>query len=295
MVALPLSVGVLLLVSAVALAALDARRVCRRFPAATVETVLQRTPYLWAVLPLVATPVIANVFFRFNDAALWNLPVCLQYHLSGIHWAVAGVSFAYLSAFAATVAYTTGHSERHKLPVAGIIVVGLVQYAQFVHTRPIAPRLTERISPDGVVLQTSGASCVPASAANIVRLLGGSATERQMAELLGSADGTSPAQVVYGLRPLGLQCELSRLEDADPSRLKPTTMLLVDHPATGYASHAVVYAAARADRFEILDPLLGKRLLTRDQLLARWHGHAIFCAPSAIRRRSPSGTGARST
>jgi hypothetical protein len=285
MVAVPPPANAALLLCAALLAICNARRTRRLQPDLTVDNALGHAPHVWVVLPLAALPVLGNVVFRWHEPLLWSLPVWLQYRLSGAHWAIAGATLAYVSAFAGTVAYATRHAERHKLVFVGVGFVAAVQLAQVWYTRPIAPLLGDKVV-DGVVLQTHGSSCGAASAANVVRLLGGRATEKQMAELLNIGDGTSPAQVVVGLREMGVECRLASLADREPDRLAPATMLFVGHPATGRSSHAVTYAGKRGSELEIWDPLVGKKLLTRDELLGIWDGHAVHCKATAEFRRS---------
>lgn len=277
MVAVPLTVEILVLLACIAAGGWDARRLRRRVPSIHVDDALRHAPHLYAAAVLLVIPLAGNVALRIEPDWLWQLPLWAQYHLSALHWGLALVAFAYLFAFITTLAHATHHPERHKLPVAGVLLVAVVLQAQHTYTRPIAPTLHHEVTPDGVILQTSGKSCVAASGANVVRLLGGDATEKQMAELYGTADGTSPAQVVYGMREIGIDCTPLELDPSGIEALHPPVMLFVDHPVQGYEAHATVFVGLHQDAAEIWDPLSGKELIPRRDLPRRWHGHGLAC------------------
>jgi ABC-type bacteriocin/lantibiotic exporter with double-glycine peptidase domain len=70
-----------------------------------------------------------------------------------------------------------------------------------------------------VVPQTSGQSCGAAAGANVARWFGLRRSERDMASLFGTSVGTSAAQVIYGLRELGIEGQQVRADRKALARL----------------------------------------------------------------------------
>ena len=68
-----------------------------------------------------------------------------------------------------------------------VLVLAAVIYTEWATARQIADELTEHVDKDGAILQSSGWSCSPAAAANLLRLFGLTKTERDMAALFAHA------------------------------------------------------------------------------------------------------------
>ena len=120
--------------------------------------------------------------------------------------------------------------------VSSIIAIQSYAFWKTAITRPLA-FAAARITADGVVLQSSNASCLAASAANIARILGKQRTEREMARLCKtSADGTYPTQALVGLRQIGIQGRKVSNSERDIRSIKPPAILFFLDD-----THAVVY------------------------------------------------------
>ncbi len=272
---IPISINIAVIVLFALAGFLEARRLLAKNTGLKLEEVLKRARYLYVLIPLVLVPISANMLIKYRLGLFWHMPLWLQYIFMALNWGVVLAIFSFLFALALVVSIYTHHPERWKILIAALLLIIVVQTAQFLYTRPIAPQLGSLVTKDGVVLQTSGVSCAAASGANIARIFGLDKTEKEMAELYGTSIGTSAAQVIYGMRKLGFICTMRDIKDANPEMLHPPAMIFIDHPETGPESHAVVYAGFTGGKAEIWDPLIGKRFLPKSKLANIWHGRGI--------------------
>ncbi len=279
MVGLPIWLNVLLVIGLAGLGVLEARRLARKEEGLDLANVTGRAPYLYGVAGAVVVFLGALFSLQYFPRLWWELPLLLEYVFTCLTWGSVLALFSFLSALSAAVAYLCGHRERHKLVLAGVLLVAVVQVAQWLYTEPVAPDLTHKITSDGVILQSSGVSCAAASAANMARHHGVSLTEKRAAEVLGTTalGGTSASQVVYGMADLGFDCRRVKVPDDGAARLTLPAMIFVDHPMTGPESHAAALMAVSGDQAEVWDPLWGKRQFSHQELAKRWHGFAIEC------------------
>lgn len=223
---------------------------------------------LFVLLHVVTSTVLGN------PQIAWPLPVFLEYHLTAALW-VLKVAFVAFGMSSVTVAgFLQGHSSRWALLVfstAAILTVeGLARYSTQPNLGVIEAREAE-----GVVLQTNPSTCAAASVANIARHFGIEATEARMVELLHTTwAGTSPAQIVYGFRAMGLEARKVQHEHRDLAKVNPPAVLLVDVGEEPDA-HAIAFIARKGDRFEIWDPIGGRSDLPLDTIQQRWRGRAI--------------------
>ena len=253
---------------------MECRRLFRKDGNLDVKTVLKRAPYLYALILLsLILLVIANLN---RPRLIWNLPLWLQYRYSALTLGGIIAIFAFVFSLASAVAMRTRHRERWKIVIAGILLIFVIQLVQWNYTRPIAPRLKDIVATSGTVMQTSNASCAAASGASIVRTFGMQKTEKQMAELFGTTVvGTSGAQIIYGMRKIGFSCNKVDILESNPEKLNAPAIIFVDNQSTGPESHAVAYMGFNKDKAEILDPLEGRRFLSKSELAKIWHGRGI--------------------
>ena len=219
------------------------RRLVTRTPGLTIENVLTHAPSLAWLIVLLLLAALALLMLSSNPATAWYFPVWFEFYNETLVWGMLLLLCAFGFSVTVALAFGTRHAERWKVVCAGVLVVMAVQVVQWQYTRPVAPYLTPVMTPDGMVLQSSGTSCAAASGANIARVFGLAKSERDMAELFGTTTrtGTSAAQVMYGMRQLGITTRKVEIADVDISRLTVPAMLFVDHPVTGPESHAVAY------------------------------------------------------
>ena len=274
MVGIPIWINILLILIVFLFGFLEYKRLSAKNPTLDLTRVLKKAPYLYVLIPLsLILLVVANLN---RPALIWNLPLWIQYHYTALTWGGILAIFAFVFSLATIVAIRTHHGERWKIVIAGILLIFVIEIIQWNYTRPIAPRLKNIVASSGTVMQTSNASCAAASAASIARSFGIQKTEKEMAELFGTTvAGTSGAQVIYGMRKIGIASKKVEVPDSDSERLKFPAMIFIDNQFTGPESHAVAYMGVNQDKAEILDPLEGMRLLTKSQLAKIWHGRGI--------------------
>ncbi|MFT3775279.1 MAG: cysteine peptidase family C39 domain-containing protein [Minicystis sp.] len=193
---------------------------------------------------------------------------------------VACISFIF--GLATYGSFATRHPQRVAAVASMAMAIGIVLAIERDFTRPIADTLHDRTH-DGIVLQSSSSSCAAASAANFVRQYGITRTEPEMAALLGTTRfGSSPAQVAHGLSQLGFSCRKTVLPSSDPRPLHAPAVLFFPPSATVDVGHAVLYTGHDGTYTSLLDPLIGRRLLTSEELAARWRGHAVECVAANV-------------
>jgi hypothetical protein len=274
MVGIPIYLNIILLILFVFTGFMESRRLFRRDPDLDMKTALKRAPYLYVLIPVsIILLVVANIN---RPHLIWNLPLWLQYHYTALNWGAILAIFSFIFSLASAIAFRTGHRERWKLVIAGVLLIGVVQAMQWSYTRPIAPLLKDVFGSSGLVFQSYNSSCAAASGASIARTFGLEKTEKEMAELFGTTmGGTSGAQVIYGMRKIGFACNKVEILDCDPQKLQAPAMIFIDNQFTGPESHAAAYLGLDTGKAEIWDPLEGKRLLRKNELRKIWHGRGI--------------------
>lgn len=263
---------------AVGLGLLEVRRLVRKDPALTLETVHRRAPYMF-VLVFVAVVLVGFYFaMAWKQSLVWSLPMWFQLRGTGVIWVTILALMAFLATVSVVVAYRSAHPRRRTVFFASPFLLAAIYFIQWSFNAPIAHRLESAVTPDGVVLQTSGVSCGVATVVNIAGRFGIERTEKEMAHFLGATRmGTSTAQMIYGLERLGFTCRRVAAPDGAPVELRAPAILLVDHPDVGREKHAVAYMGTDGETFEVWDPLVGRTFLTQEEMNEIWHGHAVEC------------------
>ncbi len=193
------------------------------------------------------------------------LPVPVVLWMQHLLWPAVG-GLALSSAFLLLGLEAGGWRDpaRRRAMLTGTL--GLAAAAALVFSRltPVAPRLRDTVTPDGVVMQTSPSSCAAAAMATLARVSGLDSTmsERVMAERAGSTLlGTSTLGELRALRSLGARAVFARRLSPEALRARRELALLhVEEPVAGQRiSHAVAligYDAARGE-YIIANPLYG--------------------------------------
>jgi hypothetical protein len=144
------------------------------------------------------------------------------------------------------------------VPAALVLLLGWlsVPYAKMLLT-PLAVDPAATAWADGVCLQSTGATCGPASAATLLRALGIDATEAELArESYTSAGGTENWYLARALRRRG--CAVAFVQRAPGMANAPVSAIAgvrLNSP-TG-PGHFIVTLARYGDAYTIADPLTG--------------------------------------
>jgi hypothetical protein len=164
------------------------------------ESIRKVQMLIMGFLLLILIDVTSYFLFGLSSEIAWNMPLILEYHQVRLIWGINLSMMVFIFASAATLAILTRHQKRGRLLFSVILIVIGIEVLFWRWTRPIAPSLEARVSPDGVILQTSGSSCVAAACANIASLYGVKTTEKEMDKILGTTLlGTRAAQIIYGM------------------------------------------------------------------------------------------------
>jgi len=204
----------------------------------------------------------------------WHLPVPIEYYLTASMTALK-IGFVAFAMMAVTVAgFLERHPSRVLLLIASVAAVvtvdGLARRAARPNLEPLQARESE-----GVILQSTSSTCAAAAGATIATSLGIPASEERMVELMNTTwAGTSPAQIIYGLRAVGLAAKKVEIDGRDLNEVSPPAILLVNF-GDQRDGHAVAYMGPNGDQFNIWDPGPGRSLWTREVVESRWEGRAI--------------------
>jgi hypothetical protein len=253
---------------------LEARRWLRRRPEWRLEDLLKRTPYLAVFIAAMVFLYVAAYLDMKFPFARWSTPLWLEYIYQETVWTTFTALTSFIFVLAGTFAFRTRHVERWKLLPVPIIALSIVLTVAWRESKPIYPRLTERLADDGSILQSSGSSCAAAAAANIARQFGIRKTEKEMARIFGTTEeGTTRAQACFGMKQLGLSVHVVNGRTS-LAEVRPPAMLYVD----AGTPHAIAFLGMRGDQAEIIDPLSGRKLTPPDSI--PWEGRAIeFSSP----------------
>ena len=126
---------------------------------------------------------------------------------------------------------------------------------------------------EGVCLQTSSSSCGAASAATLLRFLGKPADERVIArEAFTSLTGSENWYLARVLRKRGVAIEYVK-ETTEPVAFHYPAIAGVR--VNGYG-HFIVIMAREEDRFVVGDPMIGREVLSGDDLRRRYEFTGFF-------------------
>ena len=163
----------------------------------------------------------------------------------------------------------------------GLLVIGLmVPYLKPIVRRPDW-NLFRDVWSDDVCLQTSESSCGPACAATILRRLGKSATEKEIAAAaFTSRNGTENWYLARALRARGAQVQF--VYEPDLNKPWPFPAIAgVRLPESGNAGHFITVLDRVGDRYVIGDPITGKTVQTQSELRGSYDFTGFFMVISA--------------
>jgi len=238
----------------------------RHFPA-----MLRRARHLYLCIPLLWGLPWVNYYVASRPALQWDMPDWLQLHWAALSWCMVSAVLAYFFGFCSAVAWASTKWGRRLPALFSVAVLLVIQLYAAWSSRPNLPELVDWTTPDGIVLQTSDCTCVPASGATIASILGVHTTEKQLAILFHTThDGTFPASALYGMKQLGIDGRKVNAVGGDIHTLHPPAMLFFVND-----THAVVFAGITNDLVEIWNPSQGKTFYTENALQRVWAGHAL--------------------
>ena len=245
-------------------------------PSATMKTLHRDVPLIPLVLALWLVSSIVMFYFGVTiSPVISRMPGWIVAYIMPLAWLMLYGLFAFAFTFAAVFTLLEGDRQWRPLAISAVLLLLAIQLVQWNVCKPVSGRLYDDITRDGVVLQTSGVSCMAATGANIARDLGIDATEPLMAERMGtSIIGTSVSQFIRGMGTVGIECTPVFIGDLDPSRLSPPAELRVLHKGD---PHAVMFAGMINGTVEVLDPIKVRVYYSPDELGRIWTGGALEC------------------
>ena len=255
---------------------LEAGRLTKKYPKTRPEDILKHSAHLYVLIPLFLLLFGNNLILQRTRHIFWYFPLWLQYYYSAVTWGLILLILLFLFILILTLSFRTRHKDRRKMVGVAVCFVIAIEAVQWGFTRPLAPRLYEKRTSDGVILQSSSSSCVPASAATILNdFFDRNVSEQELATLFGTTlmSGTSVAQLIYGLETLGIASSRKYIKDADLNKIKAPAVLFIDVGKP--ENHAIVFLSFTQDKVEIIDPLIGKKNYTWKEFQQIWHGRAV--------------------
>ena len=207
----------------------------------------------------------------------WYFPVAISYSDTAVLWLLNLAVMVFAGVAAGYVAVFERHRARYILAASILFCLMAGPPLYHAYSRPVPPALrAPRVTVSGMLLQTSGSSCSAVSCANVAGVLGAPKTEQEMVDLLGTTvDGTTSAQIVYGMRRLGFRCLKRCIRDRDVTRLHPPALLQTDLVG-GVDGHTVAYMGLDGDGVPVVwDPMSEETRRSKDDLQRVWQGRAI--------------------
>ncbi len=229
--------------------------------------------------------VVAGLGFIFGNAVFlplkefpsvaWYLPILIEYYLTPLGWSIELSLMTFAIAGISMLSFLEHHRARWILIGMSLVFFICAESLFQNYARDVVPDMgNQRVSPDGLLLQTTGSTCAPTACANVARFFGKEIGEKEMAELLGTKEhGTSPAQIIHGMRKLGFACKKRHIRNNDLAQLHAPAILLVNW-SNEVDGHVVVYNGMKDGKAEIWDPVSGKNKMDVDFLRAcfkRYH------------------------
>jgi hypothetical protein len=175
--------------------------------------------------------------------------------------------------------------RRRKHLIGGSAVLALALGFLLYRSLPVTGILLASYVEDGVVMQTTGYTCAPASIATLARLTGADTgmTERAAVALTGTTrEGTSTHAEMRALRALGFHPVYRRGLTPESLAVLGPAVLHVDEPVLATTiRHAVALLAVdtAAHTITVGNPLHGRQVKRFDEMKDYWLGEAVVLGP----------------
>jgi hypothetical protein len=182
-----------------------------------------------------------------------------------------------------------GVGRRLFVPGVGLLC-GAVLFVPYLKPflAPIRVPLQDKWS-QNVCLQSSPSTCGPASAATLLRGFHIPVSERDLArEAFSYRGGTENWYVARALQRHGVATHYL-ISAPDPTVLPFPAMAGVQMGGVRWGGHFITILGQEGNRYVIGDPLVGRLLLTREQLRSRYYftGFFLLAASAPSQPRSP--------
>ncbi len=272
---LPIFVDIALALIFLLVGVLYGRRIFRGGMRLAASDAPQKARILVSIAMIFVFGNVAAAALKNYPAIAWYLPPPVEYGLLPLGWGIDVPMMSFTLAAIVTVAFLERHRARWLLAALGITALVAADSAFHHSAFAMIPRLREPHVVDGIIRQTNNSTCAAATCANIARRLGKDADESSMVALLGTTeDGTSPAQMIYGLRRIGLHAKKRYLHNRDATKLAAPAVLLM--PVGGEEdAHAIAYMGQADGMMQLWDPVAGLRPMTKEELAVIWPGRAL--------------------
>ncbi|MBN1522090.1 MAG: hypothetical protein JW928_06115, partial [Candidatus Aureabacteria bacterium] len=178
---------------------------------------------LLSVITLVVFLLIAWIAFS-NPSYAWNLPLSFQYYYTPFTWGISLAGLVFVFTLNSVIAVLENHLKRKRVIMASLFLLLAVEIFFYQKSKPIAHKLEHEVM-EGMIVQTSGFSCVPAVCANILKINGIEKTEKEMAVLMSTTvSGTNYVRAIYEMEKFGYAVKKVEIEDKDFYKISPPAM-----------------------------------------------------------------------
>ncbi|MEQ8753822.1 MAG: cysteine peptidase family C39 domain-containing protein [Coleofasciculus sp. G1-WW12-02] len=222
------------------------------------------------------------LFGQFNIYRLF--PLIVRLYLGAYHQPII-LALGCLTLGLVLSIELSGKRSRQQLHLLVGIVLGMMIPLGIIlyYTFPMTGIASEPLVLEGVVLQTTSHTCVPASIATLARFVGldPNLSERDVVKLTHTTQkGTHSLGTIQAMEQLGLAPSYQwGLTIDDLIATGKPAVLTVKEPVDGVIfNHAVALLSidGKARTVTIGNPLYGRQILTFDQMKGYWIGQAIF-------------------
>lgn len=218
--------------------------------------------------------VIAHNVIMNNPQLSWQLPVIIEYYIQPVMWAMQIFFLVFTMAAVTILGFAASHRFGMTQVVFSVIVLAIVEGLLRVNTGPARVTQPPRMK-DGVIWQTTDATCAAATGANIAEYFGLASSEAAMAEAMNTNRyGTTPGQIIHGLGEYGLHARKVTVDADKVDGVTPPAVVLLKN-LDQIDGHAVALMGFEDGAAVVWDPLGGRKHITPGELSERWIGHAI--------------------
>ena len=228
--------------------------------------------------------VLGVILICIKNVALWVPIYMYMPKLFGMYMDILQA----LGAVLVGVSYPLMKEKARQRILFGVFVLIFVFYMSFdklylVFQNSDYTRLTGK-ERDGVILQSRGYTCFPASVATALKYWNLKVTEKDAAYLARTTPrGTDSYRMIYAIEQLGKEKNLSaRLKTISLQQLdnlkQPCILTVYISTSAREIPHAVVFLGKQQHEYIIGDPLHGRLAITRDILLKSysWAGDILY-------------------